>query len=112
MRIPEYPNFKNITFEDLDLIAQILKKSAQSICELNLTNLLIWEDFDKPQITLINRNPCVLVNAPNEAPFFLEPFGNNKLIETVDLCLAKTGRLSRITEQFIKQLPADKYNLV
>lgn len=101
---PEYPQFKNLEFSDLEQIKNVLKEVNPNICEFCLANLIIWKDFDRPQITLINGNICILVTPPNEPPFFFEPLGNNMLEETAATCLKHIGRISRATESFVKKL--------
>ena len=107
--IPEYPDFKPLEIDQRAEIAEHLATTPRDICELCLGNLYIWEDFDKPQVTLINNNVCVLITPPNEPPYFLEPFGVLKLKETVDLCLKDAGRISRASEMFVRQLPSNTY---
>lgn len=107
--IPEYPNFKPLEIGQRAEIAEHLAPTPRDICELCLGNLFIWEDFDKPQVTLINNNVCVLISPPNEPPYFLEPFGALQLKETVDACLKHPGRISRASEMFVRQLPPETY---
>lgn len=92
-------------------VKQALLKSEPSICELSYSNLTIWRDFDRPEFTYRNGLLCLKINPLNEEPFFLEPVGDNKIEETVDLCLQETGRLARVSEKLIAQLPADKYKV-
>ncbi|MFH1683365.1 MAG: phosphatidylglycerol lysyltransferase domain-containing protein [Candidatus Margulisiibacteriota bacterium] len=90
--------------EDLDQIKKHLKNTDPNICEFSLANLVIWKDFDQPKATLINGNLCILITPPNEPPFFLEPIGDNMLLETVETCFKRTGKISRATENFIRKL--------
>ncbi|MFH1362334.1 MAG: phosphatidylglycerol lysyltransferase domain-containing protein [bacterium] len=105
-KIPDYPKLKNLTFEDL----QLLRNEAQ-ICEFSPVNLLIWQSFDRPQLTLINNNICILISPRNEPPFFLEPIGDHKLLEAVEICLNHTGKISRATESFIEKVPLKKHKI-
>ncbi len=107
--IPEYPKFKKVEFGDLKLISKWLTHLETKICELNLTNILIWKDFDKAKITLINKNPCLLLSPENEPPYFLEPLGDNMLIETAELCLKHAGKISRASEVFVRKLSRRPY---
>ena len=109
--LPEYPQFKHISIKDSEIIEQALVLRPRSICELNLANLMVWQDFDRPQFTIINDNLCILVNNLNEKPYFLEPLGNNKLEETVNICLKHVDKLSRVSESFISLIPQHKYNI-
>ncbi|MDD5593627.1 MAG: phosphatidylglycerol lysyltransferase domain-containing protein, partial [Candidatus Margulisbacteria bacterium] len=107
--IPKFPTFKPLEIGDRAEIAEHLKPTPRDICELCAGNLFIWQDFDRPRVTLINNNACVLIDPPNEPPYFLEPFGALKLKETVDTCLKQTGRISRASEMFVALLPPDLY---
>ena len=80
-----------------------------SICEWAPANLVIWKDFDHPRKFTIHQNLCILISPPNEGPYFLEPIGNHKITETVDICLKQAGRISRASEDFIKKLPKERY---
>ncbi len=104
--LPEYPKFKDFEIDDLKKI-----NLNHNICELAPANLVLWKEFDHPQITLINNNACILISAPNEPPFFLEPIGSHKLIETIKTCLAHSKRLSRISESLINQLPVQEFKI-
>lgn len=101
----EYPKFKSLELEDYSLISKHLARCSRKICELNLANLVIWKDFDRPEYTFINDNLCILISPPTEPPYFLEPLSHNKLIETVKVCLQHAGRISRASESLIVGLP-------
>jgi hypothetical protein len=109
--IPQYPAFKVFDLDDLKEIAKYLKENHPTICEFSLANFLIWKDFDNPTLTIINNNLCILITPQNEPPFFLEPFGNNKLLETIETCLNHCGKISRATESFAAKIPATKFNI-
>jgi len=109
--IPIYPQFKDISIDAISDIAKILGPYHPTICELNPANLIIWQEFDQPKITLINNNLCVLICAINDDCFFLEPIGKNEIIATIDICLEHCHKMSRLSEQFVSQLSADKYKL-
>ncbi|MFH1542768.1 MAG: phosphatidylglycerol lysyltransferase domain-containing protein [bacterium] len=80
------------------------------VCELALANLYIWQEFDHAKFTFINNNLCLLITPPNEPPFFLEPLGQNKITETVAQCLKDTGRLARLSEEFVFRLGIENYH--
>jgi hypothetical protein len=109
--IPEYPNFIPLEIGQRAEIAEHLAMTPRDTCELTIGNLFIWNDFDKPRVTLINNNVCVLITPPNETPYFLEPFGALKIKETVDVCLKHAGRISRASEMFVALLPPNTYKL-
>lgn len=109
--LPEYPKFKPLELEDKDLIYKYLSESPRETCELNVAIFYIWKEFDQPQLTLINKNLCLLLIPPNEPQYFLEPLGHNKLKETIDICLKHTGRICRASENFVSILPDKNYRL-
>lgn len=109
--IPKYPKFKFVEYKDLNAIDGYLKKYPCPICELNLPNIFIWKNFDRPQITLINGNLCIYVSPANESSYFLEPIGTNKLAETVEICIKHARKLSRTSEHFVKSIDHAKYNI-
>lgn len=109
--LPDFPNFQDIESKDIALITTALKQIQPQICELNIANILIWKDFDRPQITDINQNLCVLINSINEDPFFLPPIGSHNLKETIDICLKHVNKVSRVPEHIIDQLPIGQYKI-
>ncbi len=110
--IPEYPKFKPLEFEDKNTLLKYLDLTPRKICELNLTNLFVWRDFDRPQLTMMNGNLCILVSPPNETQYFLEPLGQNKFLETVETCLNHTKKISRASEYFVSKLPNKNYKIM
>jgi uncharacterized protein len=107
--IPQFPDFIPLEIAQRDEIADHLKLTPRDTCELTIGNLFIWQDFDRPQVTTINDNVCVLITPSNEPPYFLEPFGALRLKETVDICLKHAGRISRASEMFTAILPPGLY---
>ncbi len=103
--IPAYPNFVPLELGQRREIAEHLAVTPRDTCELSLGNLFIWEAFDRPQVTVINGNVCVLITPPNEPPYFLEPFWALAIKETVATCLQHAGRVSRASEMFVALLP-------
>jgi len=109
--LPDFPNFRNFETKDIELLTTVIKEAQPQICEFNVANLLIWKDFDRPQLTSINNNPCILINSINEEPFFLSPLGDQNFKETIDVCLKHTNKISRIPENIIEQLPIGRYKI-
>ena len=109
--LPEYPKFKLLTLEDKDLLSQNLKLKKRCISELSLANFYTWKGFEKPQFTFIHQNLCILLSPANEGPYFLEPLKQNKLAETIDVCLRHAGRISRASGEIMLHLPRKKYQV-
>jgi uncharacterized protein len=110
--IPKFPKTLPVSFEIKETIRNFLYQSQPAICELSLGNIYVWLDIDRTEATLINDNLCLLLQPMNGAPYFLEPIGNHKLDDTVDACLDKIGRLSRVSENFVNRLSnVSKYQI-
>lgn len=107
--IPEFPEMKPVEITDRDQVNRYLEADQPEICELTFANIYIWRHREKPQLTLINGNLCIFCQPPDEAPYFLEPVGDNCLEETVEVCLSAAPRLSRVSEKFLEKIRA-RYN--
>ncbi|MFA5112697.1 MAG: phosphatidylglycerol lysyltransferase domain-containing protein [Candidatus Margulisiibacteriota bacterium] len=108
--IPHYPDFRPLSLEDKALLVRQLRATSREICELSLGNLFVWREFDRPQVTCINNNTCVLLDPPNEPAYFLEPLGRNNLGDTTRVMLKHSGRVSRVSRSFADLLPKDHYH--
>ncbi|MFC1755562.1 DUF2156 domain-containing protein [Thermoproteota archaeon] len=102
--IPDYPALKTLTCEDFPILKQYLDAYAPQICELSPIVLEIWREIDHPKLTMLNGNLCISISPENMTPFFLEPIGQTKLIETVTQLLQDHGRLSRVSQRVADQL--------
>lgn len=102
--IPDFPELKPVELEDKEEVQNYLELFPPDICELTFANIYIWRDWEKPHLTKINGNLCVRCSPPDEPAYFLEPVGENKLDETVNLCLSLAPRLSRLSEKFLGKL--------
>jgi len=109
--LPHYPKFEPLRYEHMKSVAGFLNLSPRSICDLNLASVYVWQDCETPLGTLINGNLCILIQTHREPDYFLEPLGENSLVETVDICLKHTGRISRSSESFVGRLPKDRYKI-
>lgn len=109
--IPEFPEFKPLDLADKEFLLACLARKNPAESELSAGNLFIWNDFDRPQLTMIYGNLCLLLSPPNEPPFFLEPLGEKRIPETVEVCLGHIGRLSRVSERFAAALADGAYRL-
>lgn len=109
--IPKYPHFKNIGFEDTKILNEHLHSSKKHICELNTANLLIWKDYDRPEMTLINDNLCIRINSLSDPPFFLEPIGHHKIEDTINTYFESVQSISRVSEEFINSINKERYKI-
>lgn len=103
--LPQFPEFRRLGLDDAPLVGKFYSRSLLNQCEFSFANLLVWRDFDRPDITFINGNLCLKINPVDEAPFFLEPMGGNDLPDTARICLSHTGRMSRLSPAFISKIP-------
>jgi len=104
MSLPLYPKFKAVGLEDRDVVRSFLACCPIDVCEMNFGNSFIWRNFDHPRFTVIHNNLCLLFEPPDEPAYFLQPFGNSAIPETIRTCLDHAPRLSRIPASF-----AEKY---
>jgi len=102
--IPEFPQMKPVELADRSEVNKYLELYPPEICELTFANIYIWRHWEKPHLTLINGNLCVFCSPPDEEAYFLEPVGENRLEETVEICLGLAPRLSRVSEKFLLKL--------
>ncbi|MCX5751324.1 MAG: phosphatidylglycerol lysyltransferase domain-containing protein [Candidatus Saganbacteria bacterium] len=109
--LPNYQTLKKLEIDDQKLFQKAADSYNPKICELAFANLIVWQNFDRPEYTFINNNLCVLINPLNESPFFLEPLGKNKLKETIETCFNHCNKLSRLSEDFLFQLDQEKYKI-
>lgn len=111
MNNPQFPNFKPVELSDRAFILEKLENNPRRICELAFANLIVWQNFDHAHYTFINDNLCILIKPVNEEPFFLEPIGNHKLLETLQTCLNYTKKISRASENLISQIDVKQYKI-
>ena len=100
--IPEFPKFRDITQDDIGALG--LEALDKTVCEMSFANLIMWRDFDRPSVTLVEGNPCILISPKNERPFFLEPLLRTNLEAAVERCLDHAGRFSRVSDGFVSAL--------
>jgi len=109
--LPSFPKTHPLKPEDYAAVRAHLDAYQPEICELALANLVLWQDFDQPQITLLHENLCVLISPQTEAPYFLEPAGKNEILKTIDLCLKQSPIISRASEKLIQRLNVKEFQI-
>lgn len=107
MTLPRFPEFKILGLEDRDLITAVLERHPPEVCELTFANLYIWRHVEHPKYTFIHNNLCLLCEPPAEPAYFLEPVGDERTAETLDLCLSIAPRLSRVSAGFVRRHGGD-----
>ncbi len=101
--VPSFPDFRKISLADKELFGNYFSKHPQETSELTFTNFFIWRRCDRSEATLINGNICVVARPESEPPYFFEPLGEEKLEETIDICMSHVPRFSRVSEKFAKE---------
>ena len=101
--VPAFPGFRKITIADKGSFDTYFSKYPPDLSERTFTNFFIWRECDRSQVTLINGNPCVAAFPENEPPYFFEPLGDNRIRETLHVCLSRVPRFSRVSEGFMKE---------
>lgn len=101
VRIPRFPDFKPVELEDKDYINGYLCNFPSDICELNFGNIFIWRKIENSRWSIINNNLCILCEPAFEPAYFLQPLGEKKIQETIEICLSLAPRFSRVGEDFL-----------
>lgn len=107
MNIPDFPLFKVLDKEDKPIFEDFLSKRPLKISDYTFTNFYIWRMADKTQLTMINGNLCALVIAPDKQQYFMMPLGNNKMEETLEVCLSFKPAVIRTDEEFVSSFVKD-----
>jgi len=94
-------SWKPLSLDHLDLLRQALTVKNPEVSELSLINLFIWQDFDRPQLAQVNDFLLLRLNPPHEPPYVLEPLGPEPSLAFLLDILRKTGRFSRLPENFL-----------
>lgn len=96
--IPDYPQFKPFSLDDLPELSRRIKLLQIEDSELMPSTLFIWQDTKIPTLTRINGNLCIHIKQGAEC-FFLEPLGDHDLEGTLKICLDHAGAVSRISDR-------------
>lgn len=107
---PQYPFFKLLTIDDLDLVNSYLRKAHRAICELSLTNIMMWRKFIS--YTIINDNLCLKESTLNGNSYFYEPLGDHRITETLDICLKNSDRVFCVSGDFVSKIKGDRYKII
>jgi uncharacterized protein len=74
MRIPGYPDFRELEIGDLDYISGALKANPPVISELTFTNIYCWREAYKPKVSLLNNFLIICSDCVLDRKFFV-PIG-------------------------------------
>jgi len=53
--LPEFPDFRKLTFEDKALLEALFKEMQPQISELTFTNLYVWNETEPVQLSRLNK---------------------------------------------------------
>lgn len=106
LSLPAYPEFKPVGLEDQAVFKDHLDREPSGVCEMNFANIFIWKDSEHPRWTIFNGNLCVLVEPDLEPPYFLPPAGGDRVPETIEMCLRRAPRLSRVPGELVERFGA------
>ncbi len=102
MTLPRYPRFKAVGIEDQETCKTFIDKNSYGICELNFPNIFIWRNSEHPRLTLLDENLVILLEPDFEPAYFLPPLGRNNIAKTIETCLDRIPRMSRVPEEFAR----------
>lgn len=101
-------SWKPLDLKDLNPIRQALAPKNPEVSELSLTNLFIWQEFDRPKLAYFNDYVLLCLCPPNELPYLLEPLGPPPSPSFLMELLRQVGRFSRLPESFLSFFPPKK----
>jgi len=81
--IPLFPDFREIELYDKPLFDRYLKNMNPLASEFTFTNIFIFKNIHSYSVTSLNNNICLLGKSYKGELYFLPPFGNNKIEETI-----------------------------
>jgi len=70
----EFPEFKELTLEDITFLKERIWNHQPELSELTFTNLFIWKDHFKFKWTMLD-NDVIFMALNEDKPYFLEPVG-------------------------------------
>ncbi len=111
MKLPKFPEFRDLTLADKEILAPIFYAMKPEISDCNFTNLFMWQDFYQIKISEHRGNVCLFASANTtpEKEFFFAPLGKNEIAETIaDFFVFLKDRgcvpiIRRASEQFVQE---------
>jgi len=109
--IPEFPGLKPLGAEDHNALAEAYHVHSPATCDANPASLFMWRDCQRPMLTRIRGNLCILMRCHAESHYFLEPYGRQNLVDTVRTCLGNVGLVSRVQAQVAAKLSPEEFEI-
>jgi len=115
--LPNFPEFRELRIEDQYLLQRYFDQLYPQTSMHNFTNLFIWRHCYHTRISKWHQNILILAYTAHEGEFFLEPLGQDKILETIQLCLSFLKErnntvkptIRRVSERFIKTYLNNQY---
>lgn len=107
MAIPKYPEFKELELGDREEVEAALKNCRPETSDCSFANLYFWRQYDRPKLTRINENVCVLLSPVDSIPYFLLPIGGNRYEGALAACFAHLKKLPQL--RMVPERIAKKY---
>lgn len=85
--IPEFPNFKEVSFDDKDAVESFTHK-FKPYSDFNFISLWAWDTNGRRRISVLNDNLVVLFTDYQTEKPFISFLGNTRVEETVEILLA------------------------
>jgi len=89
--IPEFPEFRKLTFEDKALLEALFKEMQPQISELTFTNLYVWNEAEPVQLSRHNKTAWIQRRRIRDGKNVLLPPLKNEPIPTVQEDLRKAA---------------------
>ena len=107
--VPEFPRFNELTLEDKPLFDQLFTRFPPVISEFTFTNLFIWRQVYRPNISRFKNLLCLLSDQGKNS-FFFPPIGEGDVRECFQSLLqylAGKGalpKIARVPEVLVLQI--------
>jgi len=114
--LPHFPEFRKLEINDRQILQAYFDEIQPEISDQNFANLFLWRNFYDIRITGLDQNICLYCASPStpEREFFFQPFGDEKILETIGTCLNflkaqdKRPIIRRASEKFVKDYLNDQ----
>jgi hypothetical protein len=108
-RVPEFPQFNQLTLEDKPLFDQLFTRFPPVISEFTFTNLFIWRRAYRFKISRFGNLLCLL-SEQGKNSFFFPPIGEGDVIECFQGLLRHLGskgalpKIARVPEAVVTRV--------
>lgn len=108
---PEYPNFKKITIEDVEIFKK-LTNLQEPYSDYNLLSLLSWNISGSNSFSVLNNNLVLKMKQYLGEDFMYLLYGTNHIDETISGLIPEVGKLCMVPEDTINNIShPEKYKI-